>query len=166
MKKEMNNKGFSLVELIIVIAIMVILIAVLAPTYLRYVERGRNSRDISNATSVVDAIQVYASDPQATTPFTAGTTTLTFDNDAATNPIPAGGTNATAIAEAFANAGLVTTTGTPPVPQPLTTTCASRTAWTEFTIDVIVAPDGNISFTYGSNSGATPDTFANMMAGN
>ncbi|MCM1143504.1 MAG: prepilin-type N-terminal cleavage/methylation domain-containing protein, partial [Lachnoclostridium sp.] len=39
MKKEMNNKGFSLVELIIVIAIMVILVAVLAPQYLRYVEK-------------------------------------------------------------------------------------------------------------------------------
>ena len=35
MKKEnMNNKGFSLVELIIVIAIMAILIVVLAPQYL------------------------------------------------------------------------------------------------------------------------------------
>ena len=30
MEKKMNNKGFSLVELIIVIAIMVILVAVLA----------------------------------------------------------------------------------------------------------------------------------------
>ena len=38
MKKEnMNNKGFSLVELIIVIAIMAILIVVLAPQYLKYV---------------------------------------------------------------------------------------------------------------------------------
>ena len=37
MKKEMNNKGFSLVELIIVVAIMAVLIGVLAPTYLKYV---------------------------------------------------------------------------------------------------------------------------------
>ena len=38
MKKKMDNKGFSLVELIIVIAIMVILVAVLAPQYLKYGE--------------------------------------------------------------------------------------------------------------------------------
>ena len=32
MKKKMNNKGFSLVELIVVIAMMAVLIGVLAPT--------------------------------------------------------------------------------------------------------------------------------------
>ncbi|MDE7360278.1 MAG: prepilin-type N-terminal cleavage/methylation domain-containing protein, partial [Lachnospiraceae bacterium] len=37
-KQNMNDKGFSLVELIIVIAIMAILIVVLAPQYLKYVE--------------------------------------------------------------------------------------------------------------------------------
>lgn len=46
MKKEkMNDKGFSLVELIIVIAIMAVLVVVLAPQYLKYVERSRNSTD-------------------------------------------------------------------------------------------------------------------------
>lgn len=33
MKKKMNNKGFSLVELIIVIAIMAVLMVVLAPSF-------------------------------------------------------------------------------------------------------------------------------------
>ena len=36
-QKSMGNKGFSLVELIIVIAIMAILVGVLAPNLLRYV---------------------------------------------------------------------------------------------------------------------------------
>lgn len=63
MKKEMNNKGFSLVELIIVIAIMVILIAVLAPQYLRYVEKSRVSSDQNTVVEYINAMQTIASDP-------------------------------------------------------------------------------------------------------
>ena len=48
MKKKMDNKGFSLVELIIVIAIMVILVAVLAPQYLKYVEKPCCNRYTDN----------------------------------------------------------------------------------------------------------------------
>lgn len=38
-----NNKGFSLVELIIVIAIMVALIAVMGPQYIKYVQSSRDA---------------------------------------------------------------------------------------------------------------------------
>ena len=65
MKKEMNNKGFSLVELIIVIAIMVILVAVLAPQYLRYVEKSRVSTDTQTMVEFINACQVAASDPDS-----------------------------------------------------------------------------------------------------
>ena len=43
--KKMNNKGFSLVELIIVIAIMAILAAALAPQLIKYLEESRISTD-------------------------------------------------------------------------------------------------------------------------
>ena len=60
--KKMNNKGFSLVELIIVIAIMAILIAVLAPQYIKYVEKSRQSADLDNWQAIVNAIQVAYAD--------------------------------------------------------------------------------------------------------
>lgn len=58
MKEKMNNKGFSLVELIIVIAIMAVLIAVLAPQFLRYVERSRIARDNTSIGEIATSIKV------------------------------------------------------------------------------------------------------------
>ena len=54
--KKMNNKGFSLVELIVVIAIMAVLVGVLAPQFIKYVESSRRSTDISNAQNIQSAI--------------------------------------------------------------------------------------------------------------
>lgn len=62
-KRKLNNGGFSLVELIIVIAIMVVLVGVLAPTYLRYVEKSRVSADASTMDEFVNVMQTVASDP-------------------------------------------------------------------------------------------------------
>jgi prepilin-type N-terminal cleavage/methylation domain-containing protein len=62
MKKEMNNKGFSLVELIIVVAIMAVLIGVLAPAYLQYVEKSKKTKDCQAVGSIMDACEIVASD--------------------------------------------------------------------------------------------------------
>lgn len=62
MKKKMNNKGFSLVELIIVIAIMAVLMVVLAPQFLKYVEKSRLQKDNSAISEIANAIKVACAD--------------------------------------------------------------------------------------------------------
>lgn len=62
--KKRNNKGFSLIELIVVVAIMAVLVGVMAPAYLRYVEKARRQTCYSNMDNVVREVQLLAySDP-------------------------------------------------------------------------------------------------------
>ena len=58
-----NNKGFSLVELIIVIAIMAILVGVMAPQLIKYIEKANVSSDTQLCDTVHSAIAVTLSDP-------------------------------------------------------------------------------------------------------
>ncbi len=58
-----NNKGFTLIELIIVIAIIAILSAVVTPQYLKYVERARESNDLQSASNLVEAATLAMIDP-------------------------------------------------------------------------------------------------------
>jgi type IV pilus assembly protein PilA len=57
MKKKRNNKGFSLVELIVVMAIMAILAVTLAPSLTKYVEKSRKAADKEVINSIYTAAE-------------------------------------------------------------------------------------------------------------
>ena len=60
--KKMNNKGFSLVELIVVVAIMAVLMAVLVPTLIRNVEKTRVQKDKSAIAEIHHAVELAIAD--------------------------------------------------------------------------------------------------------
>lgn len=62
MIKSKNNKGFTLVELIVVIVILAILAAILVPALLGYIDRSKDQKFIYNAETVYKAAQATASE--------------------------------------------------------------------------------------------------------
>ena len=60
--KRLNKRGFSLVELIVVIAIMAVLVGVIAPQFMKYVVQSRRSTDVSTAEAIRQAILADISD--------------------------------------------------------------------------------------------------------
>ena len=86
-KLQKNNKGFSLVELIIVIAIMAVLMTVLAPQFLRYVERSRLQSDNTTLGEIANVCKIAATNEDIATAVTnAGTTGITVTIAVAPNP--------------------------------------------------------------------------------
>ena len=79
MKK--NNKGFSLVELIIVIAIMAILAGAIAPALIRYIDKSRKSNDISAAKTIKTAVETALSYEKTFELLTTGDENTTTDAD-------------------------------------------------------------------------------------
>ena len=60
--RKNENKGFSLVELIVTIAIMAVMVTVLAPALLQYVEKSRMQKDDSAMGELTNVIQLALSD--------------------------------------------------------------------------------------------------------
>ncbi len=61
-KRKMNNKGFTLVELIVVLVILAILAAILVPTLMGYIDKARSEKDFDTAQSVRVAAQAIATE--------------------------------------------------------------------------------------------------------
>jgi prepilin-type N-terminal cleavage/methylation domain-containing protein len=59
MKKPNKRKGFTIVELVIVIAVISILAAVLIPTYNNVVERAKSTAALQEAKNTLDAYNAY-----------------------------------------------------------------------------------------------------------
>lgn len=64
--KVRNNRGFTLVELIVVLVILAILAAILVPALLGYIDRSKNQKYIIEARELMRAAQVSIAEAYAT----------------------------------------------------------------------------------------------------
>lgn len=62
---ERKNKGFTLVELIVVLVILAILAAILVPALLGYIDKAREKQELLNAKNCLTAVQAELSERYA-----------------------------------------------------------------------------------------------------
>ena len=140
-QRTLNNKGFSLIELIVVIAIMAILVGALAPQYMKFVERSRKSTDVQNVAAIKSALEVYAADPMVTTnALESGEVTITTTETAVSDSNATGNGDAALSAAGISNLVLKSTKW------PTATAGTSVTYCTSYSLEYTVAPDGTVKF--------------------
>ena len=85
--KKTNNKGFSLIELIIVIAIMAILVAIIAPNLTKYLGKSKKNTDVKNLDEIESTLKTCITDYEMDNG-TLGNVTVTWSaSGAASNPV-------------------------------------------------------------------------------
>ena len=91
-RKKEGQKGFTLIELMIVIAIIGILAAIAIPQFVSYRQKGYNTDAKGELKSFYTACQAYYADnPTATGNCTTGMVSATFIPSSAITFTPAGG---------------------------------------------------------------------------
>lgn len=147
--KKTNNKGFSLIELIIVIAIMAVLVAVIAPTLTQYLGKSKTKTDKSNANEICgqiqNAITDFESDDGAigtatiTLTWAGGGKTCTMSPAAPTGYVAVGtGASAKSLAD-YVNAIITSPTKSKEKPSQATTaTITPNTTTGGYTVNVTV----------------------------
>lgn len=63
-KRLKSDKGLSMVELILVIAIIAVIVAVVGAFVIRYIEKSKITRDVSNAGIILSAVTAAANEPE------------------------------------------------------------------------------------------------------
>ena len=86
MKK--NNKGFTLAELLIVVAIIAVLVAIAIPVFTSQLEKSREATDLANVRAAYAQVMVDALDDGATT-HTDNGVTFTCAGDAGSRTVTA-----------------------------------------------------------------------------
>ena len=76
-----DNKGFSLVELIVVVLIMAIIAVALAPQVMKWVDRSRVSADNSTSEAVAAAVQTALTNSEAYKLAKSNNYTVSVDNN-------------------------------------------------------------------------------------
>ena len=66
--KKMNKKGFTLAELLIVVAIIAVLVAIAIPVFSSQLEKAREATDLANIRSAYAEVVVEALDTYTTAP--------------------------------------------------------------------------------------------------
>ena len=88
-----NKKGFTLIEMIVVIAIIGILAAILVPSMVGYLQTAKDSKNLANAKTVYTAAQAAVTSLEATTTPVANDTytkTVTTTGNQSSESITAG----------------------------------------------------------------------------
>jgi general secretion pathway protein G len=64
-KKAKKGKGFTLVELLVVVAILAILAAALLPKFLGYTDNAREAQTMADLSTMKSVVEIYAADEGA-----------------------------------------------------------------------------------------------------